>query len=218
MVGFHSFFIESKFFQLVIEEGGRYFLLRILERGKYFMGSVFMGKIAAQWLMNNIEHIVVGAISKQFFTFRDGDIAYTLQRSTNSFGQFFLLTELKVGGSRRLIIIPEGKEKNGWRAFGLELRKMLNPSQYAAGIGHPKFFPQVHRHNMEAQNSRTFADVVKGYHGKAEDRQQLKQLGTTDKGKMIQLGDEKMVVKRVVNPRFTSAKKGGGGGFSGGQV
>ena len=78
--------------------------------------------------MNNIEHTVVGVNSKQFFTFRDGDIAYTLQRSTNSFGQFFLLTKLKVGGARRSIIIPEGKEKNGWRAYGLELRKMWNPS------------------------------------------------------------------------------------------
>ena len=171
MGGFRSFFIESKFFQLVVEEGGRYFLQRILARGKYFMRSVFMGKNAAQWLMNNIEHIVVRENSKQFFTFRDGDIAYTLQRSTNSFGQFFLSTELKVGRSRRSIIIPEGKEKNGWRVFGLELRKMLNPSQYAGGTGHPKIFPQVHRHNLEAQNSRTFADAVKGYHGKAKDRQ-----------------------------------------------
>ena len=100
MGGFRSFFIESKFFQLVVEEGGCYFLLRIFESGKYFMRSVFIGKIAAQWLMNKIEHIVVGANSKQFFTFRDGDVAYTLQQSTNSFGQFLLLTELKVGGSR----------------------------------------------------------------------------------------------------------------------
>ena len=64
MGGFCSFFIESKFFQLVVEEGGRYFLLGILERGKYFMRSVIMGKNAAQWLMNNIEHIVVGVNSK----------------------------------------------------------------------------------------------------------------------------------------------------------
>ena len=106
------------------------------------MRSVFIGKIAAQWLMNKIEHIVVGENSKQFFTFRDGDVAYTLQQSTNSFGQFLLLTKLKVGGSRRSIIIPEGKEKNGWRVFGLELRKMLYPSQYAVGgTGHPKFIP-----------------------------------------------------------------------------
>ena len=74
----------------------------------------------------------------------------------------------------------------------------------------------MHRHNLEAQNSGTFADAVKGYHGKAEDRQQLKQLCTTDKGKMTQLGEEKMVVKRVVNPRFIGAK--GGGGFSDGQA
>ena len=30
MGGVHSFFIESKIFQLVVEEGGRYFSLRIL--------------------------------------------------------------------------------------------------------------------------------------------------------------------------------------------
>ena len=31
MGGFRSFFIKSKFFQLVVEEGGHYFLLRIFE-------------------------------------------------------------------------------------------------------------------------------------------------------------------------------------------
>ena len=61
MGGVCRFFIESKFFQLVVEEGGRYFLLRIFERGKYFMG-----KNAAHWLMNNIEHTVVGVNSKVF--------------------------------------------------------------------------------------------------------------------------------------------------------
>ena len=145
MGGVRKFFIESKFFQLVVEEGECYFLLQIFEKGKYFMRSVtsiFMGKIATQWLMDNIEHIVVGANSKQFFTFRDGDIAYTLHRSNNFSGQFLLLTELKVGWSRRLIIIPKGKEKNGWMVFRLELRKMLYPSQYAVGgTGHPKFIP-----------------------------------------------------------------------------
>ena len=200
MGGVRRFFIESKFFQLAVKEGGCYFLLRIFEGGKYSMRSVFMGKIAAQWLMDNIEHIVVGANSKQFFTFRDGDIAYTLQQSTNFSGQFFLLTELKVGGSRKSIIIPEGKEKYGWRVFGLELRKMLHPAQFAmGGTGHPKFIPQVHRYNSGVLNYRTFAEVVQGYQGKIEDRKQLKQLGTTDKGKMTQL---------VMNQRWSGAKIG----------
>ena len=150
-------------------------MLRMFERSKYFIRLVFMGKNAAQWLMKNIKHTVVGVSSKQFFTFRDGDIAYTLQQSTNSFGQFLLLTELKASGSRRSIIIPEGKEKNGWRAFGLELRKLLFPSQYmVGGTGPPKFFPQVHRHYLEAQNSRTFAKAMEGFHGKVENRKQLK--------------------------------------------
>ena len=77
------------------------------------MKSVFMGKIAAQWLMKSIEQIVVGFSPKYFYTFRDGDVAYTLQRSSNSFGLFLLLIELKVGRSRRSIIILVGKEKNG---------------------------------------------------------------------------------------------------------
>ena len=61
---------------------------------------------------------------------------------------------------------------------------------------------------MEAHNSRSFVDAVKGFHGRAEDRQQL-QLGSTDEGKMTEFGEEKM----VVNPRITGAKGGGGGGI-----
>ena len=141
--GVHSFFLESKHFQLVLKERGRYFMLQIFETGKFCMRSVFLGKNVAHWLMSNIEHIVVGVSPKQFFTFREGDTAFTLQWSSNSSGQFLLLTELKTSGSRRSIIILEGKERYGWRAFGLELRKVLNPSQYAVGVNGPKFIPQV---------------------------------------------------------------------------
>ena len=95
MGGFRSFFLESKFFQLVVEEGGRYFSLRIFERSRYFMKSVFMGKNVAQWLMKSIEQIVVGIGLKNFYTFRDSDLAYTLQQSSNSFGMFLLLTEFR---------------------------------------------------------------------------------------------------------------------------
>ena len=77
------------------------------------MKSVFMGKIVAQWLMKRIEQIVIGSSSKYFYSFREGDLAYTLQRSSNSFGLFLLLIELKVGGSRRSIIILVRRAKNG---------------------------------------------------------------------------------------------------------
>ena len=76
------------------------------------MKSVFMGKNVAQWLMKSLEQIVVGINPKYFYTFREGDLAYTFQRCSNSFGLFLLLTEFKVGGSRRSIIIPVSKAKN----------------------------------------------------------------------------------------------------------
>ena len=78
MGGIRSVFIEFKLFQLVVEEGGNFFSLRIFEWGKHFMKSVFMGKNAVLWLMNNLEHTLVGVNPKQFFTLREGDTAYTL--------------------------------------------------------------------------------------------------------------------------------------------
>ena len=132
MGGFRSFFIESKLFQLVVEEGGNFFSLKIFEWGKYYMQSVFMGKNATLWIMWNLERTVIGVNPKQFFTFREGDTAYTLQRGTNSFRQYLLVTELKVSGLQRTIIIP-AKKLQGWRTFGIELRRILEPSRYALG-------------------------------------------------------------------------------------
>ena len=108
MGGFRSFFIESKLFQLVVEEGGKFYSLKIFEQGKYYMQLVFLGK-SARWVMQSLEHTMVGVNPKQFFTFRDGDTAYTLQQGSNSFGQYLSVIELKVGGLRRTIIILASK-------------------------------------------------------------------------------------------------------------
>ena len=92
------------------------------------MQSVFMGRSAALWIMQNLEHTVIGVNLKQFFMFRECDTAYTLQRGSNSFGQYLSVTEFKVGVLRRTIIIPTGKLQQGWRTFGIELRRILEPS------------------------------------------------------------------------------------------
>ena len=133
MGGFRSFFIASKLFQLVVEEGGNFFSFKIFEQGKYYMQSVFMGKSAALWIMRNLEHAVIRVNPKHFFTFKEGDTAYTLQRESNSFGQYLSVIELKVGGLRRTIIIFAGKFQQWWRTFWIELRRILEPSQYALG-------------------------------------------------------------------------------------
>ena len=72
-----------------------------------------MGKSAALWLIKNLEHTVIGVNSKQFFTLKEGDIAYMLQQGSNSFGQYLSMTELRVGRLWRSIIIPTGKLLQG---------------------------------------------------------------------------------------------------------
>nr|XP_023916506.1 callose synthase 2-like [Quercus suber] len=87
-------------------------------------------------------------LEKRNIRLGESDIAYTFQKSSNSFGQFILLTEFKVGGSRRSVIIPKGRAKNGWRVFGLELRKMLESEYYLnGGFDHSKFVAQPHKDN-----------------------------------------------------------------------
>ena len=44
MGGSDFFFVESKTFEFLVEEGGSYILLRIFERGLTSMRSVFMGR------------------------------------------------------------------------------------------------------------------------------------------------------------------------------
>nr|XP_023895230.1 uncharacterized protein LOC112007156 [Quercus suber] len=205
MGGSRSFFLESKFFQLVVEEGGQFFLLRIFERSRYFMKSVFMGKNGAQWLMKSIEQIVVGISPKNFYTFREGDLAYTLQWISNSFGMFLLLTKFKVGGSRRSIFIPEGRAKNGWRVFGLELRKLLEPEKYVnGGSGFLKFVAQHHKVNSGVQPFKTFADMVRGPQVQVKGWYQPKLVSAHVKRKMLLEDNNKEKQNLVFEQRLVS--------------
>ena len=106
-----------------------------------------------------LEHTVTGVNPKHFFMLREGDTAYTVQRGSYSFGQYLLVTELKVGGMRRSIIIPVGKAQQGWRDFGIELRRMLEPSHYV--LGGPKALPYKSKLGSEIHPSRSFAEMVK---------------------------------------------------------
>ena len=54
------------------------------------MNLLFMGKNAAQWLMKDVEHIVVGVNPKQFFTFRRG-ILHTLFNKFQLLWRFFVI-------------------------------------------------------------------------------------------------------------------------------
>ena len=139
------------------------------------MKLVFTGKNVAQWLMKSLEQIAIGISPKHFYSFREGDLAYTLQRCSNSFGLFLLLTEFKVCGFRRSIIIPVDRAKNGWRVFGLELRKLLELENYVhGGIGQSKFVAQLRKDNSGFQPFKSFADTLHGHQVQVRGRNQPK--------------------------------------------
>ena len=172
--------------------------------------------------MNNIELTVVGVNPKQFFTFKEGDTAYTFQWSSNYFGQYLVETEVKVGGLRRSIIIPKGKEKSGWKGFGIELTKLLEPNQYAlVGLRQEKAIARKHKHNSEIQISQSFAEVVKGLEktsGMEQPWQPIvsgkgkRRLGEEDAGKPSHLKPIKMVPVEKIGGKPSQIAVGGGNG------
>lgn len=48
---------------------------------------------------------------------------------------------------------------------------------------------------------------MQGHHGEVEDRKQLKQICTTNKGKMTQLGEERMVVPDLDHAKMVLSSK-----------
>ena len=91
----------------------------------------------------------------------------------------------------RSIIIPEGRAKNGWRVFGLELRKMLELENHVnGGSSHSKFFAQPRKDNSRIQPCKTFADAIRGQQVQVRGSNQPHMLSIHNKGK-LQLGDNK---------------------------
>ena len=91
--------IESKNFEFSIEEGGSFFMLWIVERGRNSLRSdVLMGRESAFRLLFQMEEL----LSKQSFdhfarTIREGEKVLILQMRSNAHGTFLLFFELLHG-------------------------------------------------------------------------------------------------------------------------
>jgi len=76
------------------------------------------------------------------------------------------VTKLKVGGLRRTIIIPASKLQQRWRTFGIELRKLLEPSQYVLGV--LNFVPYKSKQIPKFRAARSYVETAKALVGKVE--------------------------------------------------
>ena len=139
MGGSIFFFVESKTLEFSVEEGGTFYLLRIFERYKDSLRSVFMGKESALRLLTYIEDLMSNTRLENFArTFRDGNKVFILQMGLNAHGSFLMISDLLHGRRKGVIIVPEGKLGSGWRGFGFHLRKAIAPD--SLGIKPPSQF------------------------------------------------------------------------------
>jgi hypothetical protein len=128
MGGNRHFFIESKAFEFTTDHGGGAFIVRLYERGKDSLRSVFMGKESAITLLAALEELVTIKNAGNFVhTIREGETVFIAQRFSNTKGRFVSLQAIHRGGRRGQIIIPEGRNCGGWRGFAMELRRILYP-------------------------------------------------------------------------------------------
>ena len=87
-----------------------FYQLRIYERGRDSLKSIFMGKGCAKRLLFIVEEPIAGQSRGQFAkSFREGDKCFILQLSSNFYGFFFVIFELIHGCCNGSIVVLEGK-------------------------------------------------------------------------------------------------------------
>ena len=134
MGGSTFFFVESKAFEFSVEEGGTFYSLRIIEKGRDSSRFVTLGKKSAKRLLFNVEELASKQSPVQFSrTFREGNKIFIIQLGSNASGNFLLVFELIHGRRKGSIVILEGKLGKGWGGFGLHLRKTLEDSLLRQG-------------------------------------------------------------------------------------
>jgi hypothetical protein len=139
------FFVESKTFELSVLAGGS--ILRLVERRNEISRVMMVGKYCVEWLKKAMERMVLLDEDQPFTeSSRDGNKAFFAQRGVNRAGCFLELAEYAMGGRKGLIIVPEGRDKRGWKRFAEELGKVLTTfvsfsGKPKSGCSQPLLFP-----------------------------------------------------------------------------
>jgi hypothetical protein len=139
------FFVESKAFELSVPAEGS--ILRLVERRNGISRVMMVGKYCVEWLKKAVERMVLMDEDQPFTeSLRDGNKAFFAQRGVNRAGCFLELAVYAVGGRKGLIIVPEGRDKRGWKRFADELGKVLTAfvsfsGKPEGGYSQPPLFP-----------------------------------------------------------------------------
>lgn len=127
-MGTSKFFIESKYFEFILDSGGSFFMLWVVERDKGYYQLIILGRDEAFWLLlivdddSRLENDL-GYLRES----REPQRALRGQWCNNFLGRYMAIKEFNDGGRVRFILILEGKNSWGWCGFVETLQKLLSP-------------------------------------------------------------------------------------------
>jgi hypothetical protein len=86
------FHVESKPFKFFLEQGGNSFVLCIVELGKVYLWSIFLGRDGALWLLLTIDAVATLENNTSFMRkFRDAQCVVLGQRCCNPHGRYMAI-------------------------------------------------------------------------------------------------------------------------------
>ena len=89
MGGTKHLFIESKAFELTIDHGGEAHIVRLYERGKDTLRSIFMGMKSARTLLEALEELVSMKHTGDFVcTIKEGETVFIAKQCLSPFRPF----------------------------------------------------------------------------------------------------------------------------------
>lgn len=117
--------IESNSFEMVVED--RYCVVRIHGSCRGCIRYLFLGKADSRWLLATVEERLQEMGTSVFRRrSRASSPAVLTQRCSNTYGRFLGVEEHEGSRRRGHILVPEGRNGEGWRIFAAELRWVVN--------------------------------------------------------------------------------------------
>jgi hypothetical protein len=151
------FYAESKSFELRVSDGSQN--IKLTEWGRMNLSTVYLGEMRLVWLVRMMNELVsettgIGACRDH----RLGGSVMFLQKRMNKYGRFMEITEYGRRGRRSFVVIPEGREGQGWRQCILQMGRLVKYLEQVRDTT-KKSLPVQPRGVVPG---RTFADVVEG--------------------------------------------------------
>lgn len=180
------FYVEAKSFEfrsdVCVGDG-----IRLAEWNKGLFRAVFLNMLSVGWFRRSMEELKQGGEIRDFCrTFRVGSTVFILQRRGNVHGRFLELSEYGYGGRRTSVILPEGREGNGWANCLAQLRRLeLSLEKKATGGKIGGNIPSASMKVMKPAilDGRTFAAALIGHGSELEK-------GESSKGNLGNSGEQ----------------------------